>query len=78
MNKSSKDSTRRASDAAFQQVYRKIDFLEDRLTSLNDIAAQANQSIRQGRFDELPNYQGLLQEMLQNSRFTLNPSEAAS
>ncbi|MEQ9365159.1 MAG: hypothetical protein RIF32_12995 [Leptospirales bacterium] len=51
----------------FEPVHRRIDVLEKRLNRLNEIAAQANASIRAERFEDLPRYEGLLRELLRTS-----------
>ena len=44
----------------FDALSTKIESLEERLETINQIAGQANQAIRAGRFDELRRYQQML------------------
>ncbi|MCR9140822.1 MAG: hypothetical protein NXI24_01020 [bacterium] len=42
---------------ALAPVYQKLDRLEQTMATINDIAADANRSIRQGRYQDLVRYQ---------------------
>ncbi len=57
------ENIRTGPDAALAPVYRKIDRLNDTMAAINDIAADANRSIKHGRFHELSRHQSRVSEL---------------